>query len=329
MFATQQHLDPVDAGRKRFRDDEERAIGTAGFGEHRTKRFQSSLPLRGLTRTPQQYLSQTIMPLNASPAVAGPRHTIDTWTPATVNNSACDADADMDLMDTVQSTLSHHDGSAAVSGAQHMHPTGRTPTPIQPSFAAQVRGPNATWAPLPAATVPNGIVNLGHHVTGFSQDKCMPRALNATDVDCHVLQSNRRLPSPISEFGNFSMNGQTYTSSGTTMDHDSCLDAQPQSAADFPRSSFYRPSSTYAMEHPNAMINVEIRSNSNLTQSSESAADLLSPSPGRKGHQRSKHTVNSWTWQPGMKKSFSIGFRSDCEKCRLKVPGHFNHIVIS
>jgi hypothetical protein len=44
---------------------------------------------------------------------------------------------------------------------------------------------------------------------------------------------------------------------------------------------------------------------------------------------RSKHTIDSWTWQPGMKKSFSIGYRADCEKCRLKVPGHFNHIVIS
>ena len=27
------------------------------------------------------------------------------------------------------------------------------------------------------------------------------------------------------------------------------------------------------------------------------------------------------------KKSFSMGFRADCEKCRQKVPGHFNHIV--
>jgi hypothetical protein len=30
-----------------------------------------------------------------------------------------------------------------------------------------------------------------------------------------------------------------------------------------------------------------------------------------------------------MKKSFSMGFRADCDKCRAKVPGHFNHIIIS
>ena len=52
------------------------------------------------------------------------------------------------------------------------------------------------------------------------------------------------------------------------------------------------------------------------------------PSP-RKGHSRSRHTLNSWTIHPGMKKSFSIGYRADCEKCRNKVPGHFNHIIVS
>ncbi len=28
-------------------------------------------------------------------------------------------------------------------------------------------------------------------------------------------------------------------------------------------------------------------------------------------------------------KSFSIGYRADCEKCRNRVPGHFNHIIVS
>ncbi|CCF47106.1 hypothetical protein CH063_15626 [Colletotrichum higginsianum] len=61
----------------------------------------------------------------------------------------------------------------------------------------------------------------------------------------------------------------------------------------------------------------------------ETTSAPATPSPGRKGHIRSRHTVNSWTWQPGMKKSLSIGYRADCEKCRLKVPGHFNHIIVS
>ncbi|KAG6003151.1 hypothetical protein E4U21_002305 [Claviceps maximensis] len=327
MFATQQYLEAVDAGRKRFRDEEDLALGTAGFGEHRNKRFHSSLPLRNSNRIPQQYLSQNIMPLNANPAEAGPRHTTESWTSDTMNNSAYQADAEMNLMDPTQSASSGLDHSVGGVGAQHDRSIGRMPTPIQPSFAAQVRGCNSLRAPLTAATVPNGIVNLGHHVTGISQDKCVPRAMNGSHLEWHMLQNHRRLPSPISEAGNSVMNSQACASNGMIMDHDGCLDAQSQFPAGFLSYSSCQPSPTHAMEHPNAKIRERIRSN--LAHNSENDASPLSPSPGRKGHQRSKHTVNSWTWQPGMTKSFSIGYRSDCEKCQHKVPGHFNHIVIS
>jgi hypothetical protein len=58
--------------------------------------------------------------------------------------------------------------------------------------------------------------------------------------------------------------------------------------------------------------------------------------PTKKGHTRSKHSLRNWTgsgFPPelngnmGMKKSFSMGYRADCEKCRLRVPGHFSHII--
>ncbi|CAG8977889.1 hypothetical protein HYALB_00001766 [Hymenoscyphus albidus] len=56
--------------------------------------------------------------------------------------------------------------------------------------------------------------------------------------------------------------------------------------------------------------------------------------PTKKGHQRSKHSLRNWTGfngelagGSGMKKSFSMGYRADCEKCRMKVPGHFSHII--
>jgi hypothetical protein len=55
--------------------------------------------------------------------------------------------------------------------------------------------------------------------------------------------------------------------------------------------------------------------------------------PTKKGHTRSKHSLRSWTGYggelsgSGAKRSFSMGYRPDCEKCRLKVPGHFNHII--
>lgn len=56
--------------------------------------------------------------------------------------------------------------------------------------------------------------------------------------------------------------------------------------------------------------------------------------PTKKGHTRSKHSLRTWTGYGGdplggggMKRSFSMGYRADCEKCRLKVPGHFSHII--
>lgn len=159
--------------------------------------------------------------------------------------------------------------------------TNRMPTPIQPSFAAQIRGQQHEWA------------GSGLH-PNLVNDQCIPRTI-ATEADWQTVQNNRRLPSPISE----------------------CDDSAPVSCQD---------PSPRCMEHPNAMMDVESRASS---QPPEADPDSPGPSPERRGHMRSKHTINTWTWQPGMKKSFSIGYRADCEKCRLKVPGHFNHIVIS
>jgi len=55
--------------------------------------------------------------------------------------------------------------------------------------------------------------------------------------------------------------------------------------------------------------------------------------PTKKGHTRSKHSLRSWTGGGelgvGMKRTFTLGYRADCEKCRNKVPGHFSHIITS
>ncbi|KAI0998637.1 hypothetical protein K3495_g9560 [Podosphaera aphanis] len=53
-----------------------------------------------------------------------------------------------------------------------------------------------------------------------------------------------------------------------------------------------------------------------------------------KGHSRSDNVPQSYTTgntrnpsASGIKKEFFLGYRADCEKCRMKVPGHFSHIV--
>lgn len=214
----------------------------------------------------------------------------------------------------------------AESGCQHSawvdahhNETERLPTPILPSFAAQARGQKAEWAgPGPAALTLNGIHNLGHHQTGLADGECMPCTV-AGEADWYALRNNRRLPTPISEVDD-SMAGTD--EDGQDMAVDSGI-----GPSRLPSQLRHECSPRHGMEHPNAMLCAGTTPPS--SQALDADDDSESPSPSRKGHMRSKHTINTWTWQPGMKRSFSIGYRADCEKCRSKVPGHFNHIVIS
>ncbi|KAG6181626.1 hypothetical protein E4U27_002218 [Claviceps purpurea] len=320
MFATQQCLDTVDSGRKRLRDDEDVAGAAATLGVHRDKRFLCSIPFRTSHPGPRQCLTTPITPLNASPAVAGPRHTIDTWTPDPMSNFARKPNAELERMAMAQPTLPGHDETSVdISSSRDARPIGQTSTPIHSNFAAQVWGQDAGCAPLQAATASGGIANFGDHVTGDSQDNCIPRSIT-TDAERHMPS----LPSPKAEIvvpiaGN---------SCGMTVEESNNVNALlSRLAADYPDPPSHQPSSTRAMEHPNAMKGTKLYLKSGTYLLSD--AEPASPFPGRRGHQRSKHVVHSWTWQPGMKRTFSMGYRSDCEQCRLKVPGHLNHIVIS
>jgi hypothetical protein len=67
----------------------------------------------------------------------------------------------------------------------------------------------------------------------------------------------------------------------------------------------------------------------------ESMEEIERNTPTKRGHSRSKHSLRNWdgfggqanSYGPGTKKTFSMGYRADCEKCRNKVPGHFSHII--
>ncbi|OAR01758.1 hypothetical protein LLEC1_07133 [Akanthomyces lecanii] len=276
MFATQQYTDMMDAGRKRQRDEAELASGSTGFSEHRAKRLQC-LPVRTSPMSTQHSLqSPTMMASGMDGTEFPPNTNYSTW-----QNNASDYQQTA-MMDTIEMQ------SAVPSHLQPDAATSRIPTPIQPSFADQLRGQQ--WANSAAGR--HGVVNMGHHQAGIADQPC---------AQCDAppgqdWQSNRRLPSPISE-------------------SEDCMAHSPGNSA-----------ALLAMEHPNAMMDIEIQRHGT---SDDGEGDPDSPNSHRKGHTRSRHTVNTWTWQPGMKRSFSIGYRSDCDKCRDKVPGHFNHIIIS
>ncbi|RGP77465.1 DNA polymerase iii subunits gamma and tau [Fusarium longipes] len=303
MFAAQQH--PYE--RKRGREEEELAANGMSFGEHRNKRLQC-LPLRASPRTAQQWQPDSSMqPPSMACHDQFQQNNFSQYPSNTPQNNGY---SDMDMMRTNQ--LEQHQGSDRFSMMQleDDNSNGRMPTPIQPNFAAQVRGQQAMTAS------PNGVVNMGHQNTGLNDDQSVPRTMAG---GWQAVQNERRLPSPISEDDD-SMACQPITP--ITVNFDSSVHGNMSPGIQHPNVRV-EPSPPHDVEHH--MVDAEPLCSS---QTAEGEGDPTTPSP-RRGHIRSRHTVNNWTWQPGMKKSFSIGYRSDCDKCRDKVPGHFNHIIVS
>ncbi|KAM7221846.1 hypothetical protein V8F06_002839 [Rhypophila decipiens] len=331
-----------EAARKRGREDDPSEAspgGTMGFTEHRSKRLQG-LPLRSSpfkrmadapTFPPTAYrdfsLPEPPRVMTPGPSPSGEMGPLEEWAdePELVSHgssSMMDASGDLDMMDvepseqyTNMSDQNHLEPGPSQPDATSASISGRMPTPIQCSFAQQVRGNswNNETPMLPSTPQrPSGLMGY----------ESVPRSLDGPAATAQVMADwshvqNRRLPSPISE-------------SGGEDSPPIILDSSPFQQATGGHLS--------QVVHHHPMLSTLPSGSKSCSPTSphenaewSSMADGSSPLPtSRKGHTRSKHTVNSWTaLQPGMKRSFSIGYRNDCEKCQARVPGHFNHIILS
>ncbi|KAL2022478.1 hypothetical protein VTK56DRAFT_5307 [Thermocarpiscus australiensis] len=379
MFPDRQLL---EHHRKRLREEDDAEIpagATIGFTEHRSKRLQS-LPLR-TSPVSKRWADPPSFPpsnptftksdaLRASTAYApemdeaspeqhmwadepelGPQISAS----ATVSEPF---DSDMDMMDTSEPILVQ--GRPGGLGQHDVEPgsfqaeapgtsiTGRMPTPIHCSFAAQVRGNNWNGAcgsitqGVALATTPeepndtafsnNGQVNVSDAWKSSTMSHgSVPRSLGDTGsaaqamADWSMVMQNRRLPSPISECGGEDSLESPRMVLDSSSQHNGHLN---QLAHEHPLLAGLPPRASSAVEGGRAARESEAAAENHNGNAMDVEA-AATPSP-KKGHTRSKHTLTSWTaLQPGMKRSFSIGYRADCEKCRMKVPGHFNHIIIS
>ncbi len=209
----------------------------------------------------------------------------------------------------------------------------RMPTPIQPTFAVQVRGNNWGGAAgnimhnnLPTPSAVQATIYETDMQAAYS-DRSVPRSLDhpAAMNDWSMVQ-NRSLPSPISESGGEDTGSpemvlDSMALHGHVMDHPT-LDHIHHHHHDHEAMDALPDQMSAMSSSPVPM------SASSPIRSSMDNDPAATPSP-KKGHSRSRHTIVAWTQQPGMKRSFSIGYRADCEKCRNRVPGHFNHIIVS
>ena len=316
--------------RDEMEDPEVTAYGPSSFVEHRNVRGSLYLPNVGRL-IDKLALQKRIMSGTSNPATkqfpsfppaadlpetlnpphaAGHSHHPPEPSPHAEPQPAPAEDTNMD-MDMTQAPSPAGDRLASPA-----LPAGRIPTPIQPSFMTQVHG--NSWADVPEtehAHHPNGVHNLGHQPTPFAlppaSDQSVPRTVGADEWNA---VRNRRLPSPISEGEDAHVRGH---SPGMV------LDGSTTNLA-------HRLASQASITTPGEQKGDPMgEAGAHEAETANGEAGPTTPSPGRKGHTRSRHTIDSWTWQPGMKKTFSMGYRTDCEKCRMKVPGHFNHIIIS
>ncbi|KAK4187414.1 hypothetical protein QBC35DRAFT_452305 [Podospora australis] len=351
-----------EPNRKRGREEEYTDIssgGTLGFTEHRSKRIQA-LPLRTSPNSkrwgePPRFAVQTSQyPALHPPPTITPVSS-DTEEPIIIEHCGwaeepelCSQmnDCDTDMMDTSESAQEQN--VHARQDQQFLHPapfqteptapsiSGRIPTPIHCSFPGNHMhgGINALATtpeePTAMAFDSNGMAHASYHHQSnmLGHDtvlRCLDGSASAVQAmaDWSMVQ-NRRLPSPISE-------------SGGEDSPQMMLDSSSQHiAGQFDRLRHEHPLVANLQTRANTMGDFGQHGQEGGAQGPESpntngmeVESAGTPSPKR-GHTRSRHTVNSWTAvQPGMKRTFSIGYRADCEKCRMKVPGHFNHIIIS
>ncbi|QSZ35402.1 hypothetical protein DSL72_008272 [Monilinia vaccinii-corymbosi] len=290
-------------GRKREREDvdeDEDGRGISGFGAHRNKRHIANLPHRTSPHAkPQITPTFTLNPFTRAPPAATPADSDSEGTPT-----------------TAEPTSSYYSWSSSPPRAiklahdgESMHSQGET------SFANQMsEGPiysddfdmaDSSMPLSPGPFQPDLSLTVANRVptpidSSFSaytrSDKPLHPTISEPDlIDEAFLDQfrrGRRLPSPISE-GEMSPSIIAEGIHGMQMEVESSC--------------------------PSPEFEKEI------------------PIPHKKGHTRSKHSLRNWNGSTGdlsgnlngvgTKRSFSMGYRADCEKCRNKVPGHFSHII--
>ncbi|CAK7224739.1 hypothetical protein SBRCBS47491_005653 [Sporothrix bragantina] len=309
---------------------------TIGFTEHRNKRLHT-LPFRTSPTAPRKWsLSNTGSPFESGqrpdPAMTPPGSFSED--PSQVQRGLQQAAAQHAALQQQQSIYGHQGGIPAVTESgdmdmdmatddmgstsqmaygehnHHLAPgpaqpdqdsviASRMPTPIQPSFAAQVRGNN--WGGA-AGNIMHNNISMAN-----PEDRSVPRTLDHPAVMGEwTMVQNRSLPSPISESGveeggspdmvldSMALQGASY---------DQLSHEHIEGCGEHDGDLLQSPDRLGAMRSsPGPMAaSSPIRGGSGGMDSDPAAT----PSP-RKGHTRSRHTIVAWTAQPGMKRAARI-----------------------
>jgi hypothetical protein len=140
-----------------------------------------------------------------------------------------------------------------------------------------------------------------------------------------------RIPTPIhSQFSSHIRSGHKVDQSTTTLDIYTYNSAGPTPIRNGRR--LPSPISEDEAISPSSLLQGLGGVQMEVEDPSDTPMEELKTTP-KKGHTRSKHSLRNWGGfgseipGVGVRRGFSMGYRSDCEKCRMRVPGHFSHVI--
>jgi len=290
--------------RKRDREDDEENIAS-GFGEHRTKRHIAALPHR---QSPK-------LARNVSP-IFNYNTNYTSQPPPTITPVDSDSE-DVALAAEPRSFFSPYSSS----------PTTATLTQSgSPSPFLDAEDPRSSQS-----TQGSMLSTQMSDAPTYSDDFEMTDSFHLSPGPFHNDPSSSisgRIPTPIhSSFAPF------IRSEKASMYHDSDF-ADDEAMVDRFRRGRRLPSPISEGEMSPSIIIEGVHDMQMDVENPHQEPDKETPT--KKGHQRSKHSLRQWTGfghdmngngGGTIKRSFSMGYRADCEKCRQKVPGHFSHII--
>ncbi|EKD15955.1 uncharacterized protein L3040_003187 [Drepanopeziza brunnea f. sp. 'multigermtubi'] len=284
------------SSRKRERDDNDETI-TPGFNEHRAKRRISALPHRPSPKVIHNVLPNFSWGDNYTSQPAPPN-----ITPAHSDSEEVAASAEP------RSFFSHY------SSPSNTITQDGAPSPFVSSYDTQQSTQSTQMSDAVMYSDDLEMLDAVHLSPGFHQSDPPPSI-------------SGRIPTPIhSSFAPFVRSEKVTVNRALDFKDDEGL-------VDRFRSGRRLPSPISEGETSPSVI-VAGFSGMQMDAESSSQPDPEKETPTKKGHTRSKHSLRNWTGYGselpgggGMKRSFSMGYRADCEKCRMKVPGHFSHII--
>lgn len=181
------------------------------------------------------------------------------------------------------------------NGISSSNSTRRIPTPMHPTFRLGGVG-------YPSGGMAGGL-NL--HPDPYSHARSthlsIPSNLDIQTANAVSYTENQhlRLPSPIREDEDHDLESHCYTPTTITQSQLSRLSVDEG----------------MHLNGVNALLHANVHANANA-ESVDEAGVNKTPTPGRKR-----------SGALSTKGKFSMGYRDDCEKCRMRVPGHYAHFL--